>query len=168
MLCQGTSLRSRQKSRLAAVSVSGSMHFLLYTVHVSDHIDYVFSEDPPGQLAQQKQHKEEVKYRHALDADYHTRIDKEVKYRHALDADYHARIDKEVEKYPHPLVVHRPHLYKPVTSHIDPAAVNVADSVMIGEKTETECINKLPEGFHDQISSPIKMMEILKKWVKVK
>ena len=39
-----------------------------------------------------------------------------------------------------PLEDVRPHLYNPVTCQIAPAEVNVADSIVIGEKMEREYI----------------------------
>ena len=66
------------------------------TVHVSHHVDHVYSTITPGQ-SKQKQHKEEQQHRRVM------------------DAQDRALIDAEVEKYPHPLEDHRPHLYNPVT-----------------------------------------------------
>ena len=71
-----------------------------------------------------------------------------------------------MEKYPHPLEDNRPHLYNPVSGQIAPADVNVADSIGIGAKMERESIASLPDGFYNPISSPIKMMSVLKKKVK--
>lgn len=71
----------------------------------------------------------------------------------------------EVERYPHPLEDHRPHLYNLVTGQIAPADVNVADSIVIG-KMESRYIAGLPDGFYKPISSPIKMISVLKKQVK--
>ena len=117
------------------------------SVHVSDRMDYIYSPRTPGESAQ-KQHKEELKHRRILDAS-----DREL-------------INAEVEKYPHPLDDNRPHLYNPVTGQIAPADVNVADSIVIGEKMEIEFISSLPDGFHKAISSPIKTMHVLKNQVK--
>ncbi len=74
----------------------------------------------------------------------------------------------EVEKYTHLLEDHRPHLYNPVTGQIVSADVNVADSIVIGDKMEKEYVASFPNGFYDPISSPIKMMSILKKQIKGK
>ncbi len=76
--------------------------------------------------------------------------------------------EAEVEKYTHLLEDHWPHLYNPVTGQIAPADVNVADSIVIGDKMEKEYVVSLPNGFYDPISSPIKMMSILKKQIKDK
>lgn len=118
------------------------------TVHVSEHVDHIYSTSAPGQSVKNK-HKEELKHRRVLDA---------------YDRDL---IAAEVEKYPHPLEDHRPHLYNPVTGQIASADVNVANSFSIGAKMESKYITNLPDGFYDPISSPIKTMSILKKKVKV-
>ncbi len=46
--------------------------------------------------------------------------------------------------------------------------MNVADSIVIGDKMEKEYVAHLPNGFYDPISSPIKTMSILKKQIKCK
>jgi hypothetical protein len=117
------------------------------TVHVSDRVDYIYYVYAPGQSAQ-RQHKEEMKHRRVLDA--HDR----------------GLIDAEVQKYPHPLEDQRPHLFNPVTGQIAPSAVNVADSIVIGDKMESKYIASLPDGFYNHISSPIKTMSVLKKQAK--
>jgi len=132
---------------LSAELVSEWIDAFPITVHVSDRMDHIYAISEPGQSAE-KLHKEEMKQRRILDA--HDR----------------ALIETELEKYPHPLEVHRPHLYNPVTGQIAPAEVNVADSIAIGESMESKYISKLPGGFYDPISSPIKTMSILKKHAK--
>ena len=84
------------------------------TVHVSDRVCHIYSDDHPGQAAA-NQHKEELRHRRVI------------------DADERRLIDAEVEKYPHPLEDHRPHLYNPVTGKIASAIVNAADSMVTGE-----------------------------------
>ncbi len=71
------------------------------TVHMSDHVDYIYSTYTPEQSAQQ-QHKEKLKHQHILDP-----------YDQGL-------IEAEVEKYPHPPEDHWPHLNNPVTGQIAP------------------------------------------------
>ena len=117
------------------------------TVHVSDRMEYIYTDDTPDQN-RQKQHKEELKHRRALDA--HDR----------------GLVVAEMEKYPHPLADHRPHLYNPVTGQIAPYLVNVAESIAIGEQIERKYRASLPEGFFNTISSPIKTMSVLKSNVK--
>ena len=53
----------------------------------------------------------------------------------------------EVEKYSHPLEDNRPHLYNPVSGQVAVADINVADSIVIGDKMEREYIASLPNGF---------------------
>ena len=75
-----------------------------------------------------------------------------------LDADDHALVDKEVANHPHPLEDKRSHLYNPVTGQIAPEYVNVADSLLIGERV-AECYSaSLPGAFYAPISCPIKTM----------
>ena len=75
-----------------------------------------------------------------------------------LDADDRALVDKEVTMHPHPLEDKRSHLYNPVTGQIAPEYVNVADSLLIGQRV-AECYNaSLPGGFYAPISCPIKTM----------
>jgi hypothetical protein len=62
----------------------------------------------------------------------------------------------------HPLKVHQDHLIHVVTKQIAPSGGYVADAVEIGAKMETDFINELPDGFHNQISSSFKTMEVLK------
>ncbi len=69
------------------------------TVHMSVHVNYIYSTYTPEQSAQQ-QHKEELKHQYILDA---------------YDQDL---IEAEVEKYTHPLEDHPPHLYNPITGQI--------------------------------------------------
>ena len=114
------------------------------TVYVSDCVEHMYSAYTPCKNTQ-KLHKEELRHRRVLDA----------KDRNLIDV--------EVEKYPHPLEDHRPHLYNPVTSQIAPTDVNVADSIVIGEKIENKYIASLPNGFYKPISSPIKTMSVLTK-----
>ena len=80
-----------------------------------------------------------------------------------MDAHDRSLIDAEVEKYPHPLEDSRPHL---VTGLIAPDGVNVANSMVIGEKMQSKYIASLPDGFYNPISSPIKTMYALKKKTK--
>ena len=109
------------------------------TVHVTDQVDCIYSAYGPCQFAQ-KQHKEE--HRH----------------RSGLDADDRALVDKEVAKHIHPMEDKRSYLYNPVTGQIAPEYVNVADSLLIGERM-AECYNaSLPGGFYAPISYPIKTM----------
>ena len=78
--------------------------------------------------------------------------------RRVLDADDGALVDKEVAKHTHPLEDKRSHLYNPVTSQIAPEYVNVADSLLIGERM-AECYSaSLPGGFYSDISCPIKTL----------
>ena len=95
----------------------------------------------------QKQHKEEFKHRRILDA-----YDRNLIY-------------AEVEKYPHPLEDDCPNF---LTGQIAQTNVNVADSILIGEKMEREYITSLPNGFFNPISSPITRMSVSKKQVKDK
>ena len=132
---------------LSADLVSEWIDAFPITVHVSDRLDYICSDYTPG-LTSQKQHKEELKHRRTLDA--HDR----------------GLIHAEVEKYSHPLEDNRPYLYNPVTGQIASTDVNVADSIMIGEKMESNYIANLPDGFYNAISSQIKTMCALKAHVK--
>ena len=88
--------------------------------------------------------------------------------RRALDAHDRDLIAVEVEKYSHPLEDNRPHLYNPVSGQVAVADINVADSIVIGDKMEREYIASLPNGFFNPFSSPIKTMSILKKRTKGK
>ncbi len=119
------------------------------TLHVSDNLDRIYYANP-GDQSTQTQHKEEIKHRRIL------------------DADDRALVEAEVEKYSHPLEVHRPILYNPVTGQIATAEVNVADSVAIGQALESKYISSLPGGLYDPIRSPINTMDILKKQHKSK
>src|SRR6478609_6874294 len=109
---------------LSAELVSEWIDAFPITVHVSDRVDYIYSDDQSGQYSH-KQHKEELKHRRVLDSD-----------------DRHL-VDEEVQKYPHPLEDHRPHLYNPVTGQIANDSVNVADSLVIGYKLESKYIASL-------------------------
>ena len=76
-----------------------------------------------------------------------------------LDADDRALVDKEVAKHPIRWKINAgSHLYNPVTGQIAPEYVNVADSLLIGERM-AECYSaSLPGGFYVPISCPIKTM----------
>ena len=75
-----------------------------------------------------------------------------------LDADDRALVDKEVAKHPNPLEDKRSHLYNPVTGQIAPEYLNVADSLLIGERMAECYIASLPGGFYAPISCPINTM----------
>ncbi len=62
-ICKGA-LKSMS---LSAELVSEWIDAFPITVHMSDHVDYIYSTYTPEQSAQQ-QHKEELKHRHILDA----------------------------------------------------------------------------------------------------
>ena len=128
---------------LSAELVSEWINAFLITCTVSDHLDSIHSDSEPGCLSQ-KIHKEEMKYRRALDS----------KDRNLIFAEF--------DKYPHPLEDNRPHLFNPVTGQIASTDINVADSIVIGEKMEREFIASLPGGFYKPISSPIKTMCVFK------
>ena len=98
------------------------------TVHVTDQVDCIYSANVPCQFAQ-KQHKEEQRHRRVLDADDRALV--------------------EVAKHHHPLEDKRSHLYNPVTGQISPEYVNVANSLLIGERINNNSIS---------ISCPIKTM----------
>ena len=122
------------------------------TVHVSDRVDYIYTANPPGQSTQ-KQHKEELPHRRIIDA-----------------AD-RCLIAVAVAKYPHPLEHQRPHLYNQVKGLIATSDVNVADSMVIGDKMESKYIASLPDKIttslpYNSISSPINTMNILKAHAK--
>ena len=134
---------------LSADLVSEWIDAFPITAHVSNRLQYIYSADEATDSAQ-KQHKEELMPRRALDA-------------HDRDL-----IAVEVEKYSHPLEDNRPHLYNPVSGQVAVADINVADSIVIGDKMEREYIASLPNGFFNPISSPIKTMSILKKRTKGK
>ena len=69
-----------------------------------------------------------------------------------LDADHRGLVDTEVAKHPHPLEDKHSHLYNPVTGQIAPEYVNVADSLLVGERM-AECYSAcLPGGFYARIS----------------
>ena len=116
------------------------------TAHVSDRMYHIYA-DHTLVVSSQKQHKEEFKHRRILDA-----------YDRIL-------IYAEVEKYPHPLEDDCPNF---LTGQIAQTNVNVADSILIGEKMEREYITSLPNGFFNPISSPITTMSVSKKQVKDK
>ena len=87
-----------------------------------------------------------------------TYFEEEQRHQRVLDADDRALVDKEVAKHPHPLEDKRSHLYNPVTGHLAPEYVNVADSLLIGERI-AECYSaRLPGGLYAPISCPIKTM----------
>ena len=88
-------------------------------VHVADHVDHVYY-DPRS--------KEQSKHRRAPD-------------------DQDRNTIAEVEKYPHPLEDKRSDLYNTVTGQIASVEVNVANSVMIGEKNESNYIASLLDVF---------------------
>ena len=115
------------------------------TAHVSDRMDHIYADHIPV-LSSQKQHKEEFKHRRILDA---------------YDRNF---IYAEVEKYPYPLEDDVPIL----TGQIAQTNVNVADSILIGEKTEREYIASLPNGFFNPSSGPITTMSVSKQQVKDK
>ena len=85
-----------------------------------------------------------------------------MKYRRTLDSKDRVLVCAEVDNYPHPLEDNRPHLYNPATGQIASTDVNVADSIVIGEKFERDFIESLPDGFYKAINSPIKTMSMLK------
>ena len=110
-----------------------------FTLHVTDQVHCIYPVNAPCQFAQ-KQHKEEQRQRRVL------------------DADDRALVDKEVAKYHQPLEDQRSHLYNPVTGQIVPEYVNVADSLLIGDRM-AECYSaSLPGVFYAPISCPIKAM----------
>ena len=120
------------------------------TAHVSDRLNHIFYYDSGATKSTQREHKGELKHRRALDA-------------HDRDLIY-----AEVDKYPHPLENNRPFLYYPVSGQIASTDVNVADSIIIGDRMKREYIASLPNGFFNPISSPIKTMSVLKKQAKSK
>ena len=128
---------------LSPALVSEWINAFPITCTISDRLDSVYLHSEPGDTSQ-KLHKEEMKHRRAL------------------DSSDRALVLAEVDKYPHPLEDNRPHLYNPVTGQIASADVNVADSILVGEKMEREFISSLPDGFYNAISSPIKTMCTLK------
>ena len=58
-------------------------------------------------------------------------------------------------------------LYNIVNGKIAPPAVNVADAVSIGDNTMSVFRRSLPSGFHAKMSSPVKTMDYLKRFVKI-
>ena len=128
---------------LSADLVSEWINAFSITCTVSDRLDGIYPDSEPSSSTQ-KLHKEEMKYRRTLDF---------------KDRDH---ILAEVDKYPHPLEDNKPHLYNPVTGQIASRNVNVADSVVIGEKMENNFIANLPDGFYKAISSTVKTMCMLK------
>jgi hypothetical protein len=85
----------------------------------------------------------------------------ELPHRQELDNKDRKLVCDEFDKYPHPFEVHQDHLIN-VTGQTATSGVNVADAVEIGAKMETDFINKLPDGFHNPLSSQVKTMEVLK------
>lgn len=124
---------------LSADLVSEWINAFPISCAVSDQFDSIYPDRQQGEQSQ-KQHKEEMKHRRALDA-------------HDRDL-----VLVEVSKYPHPLEDDKPHLYNPVTGQVASTDVNVADSLVIGENMERDFIANLPKGFFNAISSPIKTM----------
>ena len=68
----------------------------------------------------------------------------EWRHQRLIDATDRCLIAVAVEKYSHPLEHQRPHLYSPVTGLIVSSDVNVAVSMVIGEKMESKYIESLP------------------------
>jgi len=124
---------------LSAELVSKWVNAFPITCTVSDQLDNIYSNKQPGE-ASQNLHKENMKYRRALDC---------------KDRDL---VLKEVNKYSHPLDDNRPHLYNPVSGQIASSAVNMADSIGNREKMQREFITCLTGGFYKYISIPIKTM----------
>ena len=113
------------------------------TIHIADRLEYIYdSQELSGET--QHKHKEELSHRQQLDFE-----DRKL-------------VSDEIEKYPHPLDSNEEKLFNIVTGQIAPSTVNVADSLNIGQRMEIDFKNKLPNGFHDPISSPIKNMEVIK------
>ena len=82
--------------------------------------------------------------------------------------DWH-RVANKLSKHPHPLGAQGEDnvLYNIVNGKIAPPAVNVTDAVSIGDKMLSVFRTSLPSGFHAKISSPVKIMEYLKRGVKL-
>ena len=87
-------------------------------------------------------------------------------HRRIIDAADRCLIAVAVAKYPHPLEHQRPHLYNQVKGLIATSDVNVADSMVIGDKMESKYIASIPDGFYISINSPIKTMDIHKTHAK--
>ena len=108
------------------------------TAHVTDQVDCIYSANAPCQFAQKQ---------HILK----TNKDTGVCWMQTI-------VDKEVTKHPHPLEDKRSHLYNAVTGQLAPEYVNVADSLLIGQRVAKCYSASLPSGLYAPISCPIKTM----------
>ena len=89
--------------------------------------------------------------------------------RRHIDADDRRQVTNEFSKHSQPLEGQGEDnvLYNIVNGKIAPPAVNVADAVSIGDNTMSVFRRSLPSGFHAKMSSPVKTMDYLKRFVKM-
>ena len=89
--------------------------------------------------------------------------------RRRLDADDRRQVANELCKHSQPLEGQGEDnvLCNIVNGKIAPPAGNVADAVSIGDNTLSVFRRSLPSGFHATMSSPVKIMDYLKRGVKM-
>ena len=115
------------------------------TAHVSDRMDYSYADHIPV-VSSQKQHKEEFEHRHI--------------WMHMIGILFMQKLRNILTLWKTIVPI--------LTGQIAQINVNVADSILIGEKMEREYIASLPNGFFNPISGPITTMSVSKKQVKDK
>ena len=107
-------------------------------------MECIYTDDTPDQN-RQKQHKEELKHRRALDA--HDR----------------GLVVAEMEKYPHPLAISSSSSVQSSHWPNPPDLVNVAESIAIGEQMESKYRASLLEGSLTQLVAPSRQSLFLKE-----
>ena len=130
---------------LYAELVSEWMDSFPIMAHVSDRMDHIYADHIPV-VSSQNQHKEELST---------------VVFRmHMIRILFMQKLKNILTLWKTIVLI--------LTGQIAQTNVNVADSILIGEKMEREYIASLPNGFFNPFSSPITTMSVSKKQVKDK
>ena len=117
------------------------------TAHVSDRMDHIYADHIPV-LSSQKQHKEEFKHRRV------------VFWMHMIGILFMQKLRNILTLWKTIVPI--------LTGQIAQTNVNVADSILIGEKMEREYIASLPNGFFNPSSGLITTKSVSKQQVKDK
>ena len=84
-----------------------------------------------------------------------------------LDTDDRNRIVVELQKHTRPLTDPSPDFINIINRKVADAAINVSDALLIGDKTNQNFMKSLPDEFHSSITGRVKIMETMKKGIKV-
>ena len=118
------------------------------SAYVSDPLDHCYSPELSSSFSETPHKDEGVK-------------------RCKVDEDDRQRISTEPGKCSHPLDTESDVLYNVHNGQVAPTIVNVSDSLAFGGTMATAFQNSLPTGFHAKLSSPVNIIEHLKRGVKI-